>query len=270
VYTNKAGKVAEGCATFWRQSRYRLAAQKDLSMRQIFAAAASPDADASGPRAGPATPAGPHARFSPLLRALPDLAATLQKVGTIAQVLVFVPAGRREPTSSPASHADANGAAPAAWDHGPTDHPAATSRADASCATAGVRLEGESGVRSAAEDEQALCVVNTHMFYHPWAPHVRILHVAAMVEEAVALAEGAREALALPSRPALLFCGDLNSDHSWGMPGASAIMKGMSAHDPVTKASYQDFASDQYSGMRGASIFCCAGRDAESFAEMEC
>ena len=62
-------------------------------------------------------------------------------------------------------------------------------------------------------------MVNTHLFYHPWAPHIRILHVAAMIEEAVALAESTQRALKLRRRPAILFCGDLNSDLSWGMPG---------------------------------------------------
>ena len=231
VYTNKVGKVAEGCATFWRRSRYTVAARRDLNLRQIFAAAASSDADAAESGsiltdlAGPtpsaqAGPVGRHARFAPLLRALPNLAKTLQQVGTIAQVLVLVPAGRRGMTSSPsAAHAATDGSEATARDGMTIDGFPATLHADANGAMAGVRPDSNSGGRSAADDEQALCVVNTHMFYHPWAPHIRILHVAAMMEEAAALAQDERAALALPSRPALLFCGDLNSDHSWGMPG---------------------------------------------------
>ena len=232
VYTNKAGRVAEGCATFWRRSRYRVAARKDLNMRQIFAAAASPDADAAGrdsdpkdtagpdgdAQTGPAGPAGRHAKFAPLLRALPRLAMVLQQVGTIAQVLILVPAASHGSTSSAAAHADFNGSAPAGLAHKPNSSAAAPC-ADANGATGGINSDSSLGGRGAAEDEQALCVVNTHMFYHPWAPHVRILHVAAMMEEAFALAEGTQKAQALASRPALLFCGDLNSDHSWGMPG---------------------------------------------------
>ena len=37
MYTNKAGKTAEGSATFWRRSRFAAAAQRDLNFRQIFA-----------------------------------------------------------------------------------------------------------------------------------------------------------------------------------------------------------------------------------------
>jgi hypothetical protein len=37
VYTNKAGKTAEGSATFWRRSRFAAVAQRDLNFRQIFA-----------------------------------------------------------------------------------------------------------------------------------------------------------------------------------------------------------------------------------------
>ena len=29
-----------------------------------------------------------------------------------------------------------------------------------------------------------LCVVNTHLFYHPYAPHIRTMHTAAILEEA--------------------------------------------------------------------------------------
>ena len=274
MYTNKAGKVAEGCATFWRRSRYRVAARADLNMRQLFAAAASPDAarpatdassgdsaasagadgvmtSAASERAGSAATVGDpasnavspantdsarrrHARFAPLLQALPHLAATLQQVGTIAQVLVLVPASADD---AAAAQADPNGASVAAT-------PQAGSRTNSNGAleqqlvqqTMDVTLNGQladdqarpvgeaaadaiPNHASRTHDEEALCLVNTHLFYHPWAPHIRIMHVAAMMEEAVALAESTRRALALPRRPALLFCGDLNSDHSWGMPG---------------------------------------------------
>ena len=49
------------------------------------------------------------------------------------------------------------------------------------------------------------------------APHPGRLHVAAMLAEARALADSA--APELPRAPALLFCGDLNSDLNDGMPG---------------------------------------------------
>ena len=270
MYTNKAGKVAEGSATFWRRSRYRVAARVDLNMRQLFAAAASSAAGgpaSSAPSADAATPAGHegsqtseslqpagrgtqsqcpaseaasaddagatsrHARFAPLLRALPHLAATLQQVGTIAQALVLVPAAA---DAAAAPDMGSNGATPAAAvgagyrngrdgaaEQQPT-HTTSTGQntqepAELSCGPSVTDALGSTSV--APSGEEALCVVNTHLFYHPWAPHIRILHVAAMVDEAVALAQRTQQALALRRRPALLFCGDLNSDLSWGMPG---------------------------------------------------
>ena len=38
----------------------------------------------------------------------------------------------------------------------------------------------------------ALCVANTHLFFHPRAAHVRSVHAAAIMHEAHALAEAHR------------------------------------------------------------------------------
>ena len=75
-------------------------------------------------------------------------------------------------------------------------------------------------VAAGASLDGSLCLLNTHLFFHPQAPHIRMLHVAAMLAEARALAESA--APELPQAPALLFCGDLNSDLNDGMPGEPA------------------------------------------------
>ena len=72
-------------------------------------------------------------------------------------------------------------------------------------------------VSQAGAAEGPLCLLNTHLFFHPQAPHIRSLHVAAMLAEAHALAESA--AGQLSRTPTLLFCGDLNSDINDGMPG---------------------------------------------------
>lgn len=65
-----------------------------------------------------------------------------------------------------------------------------------------------------------LCVVNTHLFFHPRAPHIRTLHTAALLAEAGALIDEVAGSPALHGRrPALLFCGDLNSDLNDGVPG---------------------------------------------------
>ena len=74
-------------------------------------------------------------------------------------------------------------------------------------------------VTQAGGAEGPLCLLNTHLFFHPQAPHIRSLHVAAMLAEAHALAESA--AGQLSRAPTLLFCGDLNSDINDGMPGES-------------------------------------------------
>lgn len=173
VYTNKVGKVAEGCATFWQTSRFRAAARRDLSMRELFAAAA--------------VPGSLHARFLPLLDSSPDLVTALQRVGTIAQMVVLVPT-------------DAAG--------GLESRPAAAE---------GGAAGGGGDDLTVAED--ALCLVNTHLFYHPRAPHIRNMHVAAMLEEAAGLIGQVGQELQLRRPPALLFCGDLNSDLSDGIPG---------------------------------------------------
>ena len=60
-----------------------------------------------------------------------------------------------------------------------------------------------------------MCIVNTHLFYHPYAPHIRTMHTAAILEEACAEVEKLR----LQPPPAMVFCGDLNSDLNDGIPG---------------------------------------------------
>ena len=80
-------------------------------------------------------------------------------------------------------------------------------------------------------EDGPLCLVNTHLFFHPQAPHIRTLHVAAMLAEAHALAESA--ATELGSTPALLFCGDLNSDLNDGMPGETHLLVSTQMHTHV-------------------------------------
>lgn len=76
---------------------------------------------------------------------------------------------------------------------------------------------------AAAPEQAPLCVVNTHLFFHPRAPHIRSIHVAVMLAEAHALMEQCAAQQGLnghqQQQPALLFCGDLNSDLNDGVPG---------------------------------------------------
>ena len=70
-YTNKAGRTREGCATFFQRARLRLVQREDVSLKELFAPLLTPPAAGRGAR---------HARFAPMLRESPALAAALQKV----------------------------------------------------------------------------------------------------------------------------------------------------------------------------------------------
>ena len=70
-----------------------------------------------------------------------------------------------------------------------------------------------------------LLVTNTHLFFHPGAPHIRTLHVAAALTEAADVADRARAAGVIVMPPAPLFCGDLNSDVNDGVPGTVELLR---------------------------------------------
>jgi 2',5'-phosphodiesterase len=110
VYTNKAGKVREGCATFFRRRRLRLLSRRDVVLKDCFRrldCAAAVDSQMDGPNPEGAGPAGQlgghvpvgwhaaggaaarHARFDPLLRASPGLTAALKRVATVAQLCLL-------------------------------------------------------------------------------------------------------------------------------------------------------------------------------------
>ncbi|GLI58784.1 hypothetical protein VaNZ11_000540 [Volvox africanus] len=79
-------------------------------------------------------------------------------------------------------------------------------------------------------DGGCLCVVNTHLFFHPYAPHIRTMHTAAILEEAAAFIERCAADPALASklrgrRPTVLFVGDLNSDLNDGIPGVIELLR---------------------------------------------
>ena len=45
-------------------------------------------------------------------------------------------------------------------------------------------IKAAAGDDVAVVEEAPLLVVNTHLFFHPFAPHIRSLHTAAILEEA--------------------------------------------------------------------------------------
>ncbi|KAL6757708.1 Endonuclease/exonuclease/phosphatase [Haematococcus lacustris] len=204
-YTNKQGRVREGSATFWRCSRFTRLQSRDILLRDAFRQPLS----------------AAHAHWQPMLEASPALAQALQQVTTIAQATVLLPVAPAAGLPRPP---------------GPACPP--------------------------------LCVVNTHLFYHPYAPHIRSMHTAAILEEAAQLLAELASPVApspqsstpsgdttqtrhgsqgqapgpeldlgpvpgpepcpaqlLSQRPALLFCGDLNSDLNDGVPGVVELLQ---------------------------------------------
>ncbi len=224
-YTNKASSTREGEATFYRTSRFRLAARQDVILRDCFkdllhpAAQDSTAADATAQHAQRSKRAKRHAQFEPMLRSSPHLQRVLQGVATVAQITLLQPVTQPNDTPSPSSGQQ------------PSDS-----------STAGAAAEG------------SICVVNSHFFFHPRASHVRNTHTAAVMSEVEAFINetinsaascddsqqptaATAAATAAPTghradepasaasepgssqQPAMLFCGDLNSDLNDGPPG---------------------------------------------------
>ena len=86
-----------------------------------------------------------HQQFIPLLDHSPNLVEALQKVTTIAQMVLLLPVDSTSAAAAPAAAA----------------------------------ADGAGGSRP-------LLVSNTHLFFHPYAPHIRTIHTAAILEEAQA------------------------------------------------------------------------------------
>ncbi|MEW5308605.1 MAG: hypothetical protein WDW38_000550 [Sanguina aurantia] len=93
-------------------------------------------------------------------------------------------------------------------------------------------LSASPRARTGPPEKGCLCVINTHLFFHPYAPHIRTLHTAAILHEAALLLQEAASsmgpevaALLLSQPPSIVFCGDLNSDLNDGVPGAIALLQ---------------------------------------------
>ena len=82
-------------------------------------------------------------------------------------------------------------------------------------------------IGNGAGDDSPICLVNTHLFFHPRANFIRTLHTAAIMEEASkliqAVARGSPAELGNRT-PAVIFCGDLNSGHNKGISGEDPLI----------------------------------------------
>jgi 2',5'-phosphodiesterase len=74
-------------------------------------------------------------------------------------------------------------------------------------------------------DDGPILATNTHLFFHPAAPHIRTLHVAAMLAEAADVGARALAAGEIKEPATPLFCGDLNSDLNDGIPGTVELLR---------------------------------------------
>ena len=170
-----------------------------------------------------AQPLAPRlSHFEPLLAASPGLRHSMQRVTTIAQAILLEDLALQADHASHAEH-----------------------RRRSSSSSGQAQGSGAAG----ADAPRHLLVLNTHLFFHAAAPHIRNMHIAAMVTEGAALARefldqpaaAQRGAGALAHEPeaatpsaagsggvpegcAVVFCGDLNSDLNDGVPGVVRML----------------------------------------------
>ena len=88
-------------------------------------------------------------------------------------------------------------------------------------------LLAPTGAASTWGDARPLCVVNTHLYFHYAAPHIRTLHVWAMLHHAkefINKSMASRGGELGDLAPSVIFCGDLNSDINDGIPGAVRLL----------------------------------------------
>eukprot|EP00887_Chlorella_sp_A99_P003497 scaffold7.g3497.t1 len=222
VHSNKAGRVREGPATFWRRARFQALARASLPLKRLF-----PPAPGGAPRTAAAR------AFAPMLATWPSLAADLQKIATVAQLTLLVPSAREgQQRQAPEGQRACAGAGGAAAD-GPPGARAAAGGA------------GGTGGAGATAADAPLCLVNTHLYFHDSAPHVRTMHAWAILHEAAALVARHARALQAAAPPdaggggaaagggggaprgpaALVFCGDLNCGLSRGVPGVVELLR---------------------------------------------
>jgi 2',5'-phosphodiesterase len=225
VYTNKASAVREGCATFWRADRWALVARRDVALKDVFAAVGAAAGLEGSDSSRPRPADAPADRGA--------CAALAARHAALAPALASSPALR-------------------------------SALAQVSTIGQVSLLVPRATARPAPNPDGPLLVANTHLFFHPRAPHIRTLHLAALVTEAWDVAARAAAGVAEPEPtgdifagapgeavcdapaglvcdpagppgvgsdshglcgPALVLAGDLNSDLNDGIPGAVELLR---------------------------------------------
>jgi 2',5'-phosphodiesterase len=151
-----------------------------------------------------------HSQFQPLLDASPTLVDALQKVTTIAQLLLLVP----------------------------------TSPSHTAAGTKGQQQQGQ------GQQLPPLLVANTHLFFHPFAPHIRTIHTAAILEEAAAAVECWQQGQALQVHPP---SAEQQQEAATAAAGAAATAADATAAAPPTQQPQQQQGKQQQQGVSWVS-----------------
>ena len=114
-----------------------------------------------------------------------------------------------------------------------------------------------------------LLVVNTHLYFHPGAASVRTLHVYALLKQVEALlkeveADGGGGGTAAAGRPAVFFCGDLNSE-----PDTSAVQLLQEGRVPADHFEWADSAGFVFSKLKAPDAAAAAPNPAPAFTGVD-
>ena len=116
-----------------------------------------------------------------------------------------------------------------------------------------------------------LLVVNTHLYFHPGAASVRTLHVYALLKQVEALLKeveadggGGGTAAAGNVRPAVFFCGDLNSE-----PDTSAVQLLQEGRVPADHFEWADSAGFVFSKLKAPDAAAAAPNPAPAFTGVD-
>jgi hypothetical protein len=177
----KGGEISpEGCATFFKEARFQLVKATTVS----FHAAVDDPLYAD--------------LFGPYL-AKPELLDVFRRVNSVGQATLLQE-----------KEDDNGGGGSDDGDRGGSSSGGGGNMGDGG-ADGGADVAGSGGRRSRDVEPRQVLVLNTHLFFHPAAPHVRAIQLAVLLRAAAA------ELAEQPRNTALLLCGDLNSTPETGV-----------------------------------------------------